>query len=44
MGLYNLQINNIHPDATDLREANKVLQKLKVPTVAWEKVKEREWI
>ena len=36
--------NYIHPDATDLREANKVLQKLKVPTVAWEMVKEREWI
>jgi integrase len=35
--------NYIHPDATDLREANKVLQKLKVPTVAWEMVKEREW-
>jgi len=35
--------NYIHPDANDLREANKVLQKLKFPTVVWEMVKESEW-
>ena len=35
--------NYIHPDATDLREAYKVLQKLVFPTIEWKEVKEREW-
>lgn len=35
--------NYIHPDKDDLQQAFKVLQKLKFPTIIWEKVKEREW-
>lgn len=35
--------NYIHPDAKDLREAYKVLQRLKLPSIEWSKVKEREW-